>query len=116
MLARAVDEQLRADTGGDGALSRGKSLGRADVDVDAGRTSADVSGAGSIGLWALLEHGSRGHTVTAERGRVLATPYGPRPQVKVSGVPARRTWSKGVEAGMELVERDADKAWSKVGR
>ncbi|HKV67682.1 MAG TPA: hypothetical protein VJN72_06300 [Gaiellales bacterium] len=91
VLARAVDERARADTGGDGRFSHGKKLGRADVDVDAGRTSADVFGAGSIGLWAILENGTR------------------------KGVQARRTWTRGVDAGMALVERDADTAWQRVG-
>lgn len=114
VLAAVVDAQLRADTGGDGAFSR-DTAGRADVDTTTGRGEADVVGAGAMGVWAILEHGTGGHEVRARRGRVLATPYGPRPVVRVSGVRPRRTWSRGVERGMQAVERDATAAWGRVG-
>jgi hypothetical protein len=115
VLQRAVEQQLRADTGGDGGLSHARDLGRASVDVDPGRASADVLGAGSMAVWVMLEHGTRGHDVRAGRGRVLRTPYGPRRVVHVSGMAAKRTWSSGVQAGMPQVARDGEAAWSRVG-
>jgi hypothetical protein len=115
VLARAVQDQLRADTGGDGGFSRGRNLGRADVTVDPGRGQAEVAGSGSMAVWTMLEHGTRPHEVRAGRGRVLATPYGPRPYVRVSGMRPKRTWTRGVQAGMPQVGRDGDQAWGRVG-
>lgn len=115
VLADAVERQLRADTGGDGRFSRDRSGGRATVEVDAGRGQADVTGAGSMGTWAILEHGTRSHDVAAAEGRALSTPHGPRRSVRVSGVRPRETWTRGVDDGMSDLERDGAAAWSKVG-
>jgi hypothetical protein len=116
VLADKVEQRLRSDTGGDGGFSRGRGLGRAGVEVDAGTGEAEVAAAGSMRVWAMLEHGTSGHVVRARRGRLLATPYGPRPMVTVSGMRARETWSTGVRAGMPAVQRDAEHEWARVGR
>lgn len=113
VLKRAVDAELRGDTGGDGAMG---TLGRASVEVTARPAEADVVGAGSRAVWAILEGGTRAHTVTGKGPRgLLRTPYGPRRRVNVSGAPAKRTWSRGVERGMAAVEADAERAWGGVG-
>jgi len=116
VLQRAITSQLQADTGGDGGLSHARNLGRANVEVDAAAGSADINGSGSMAVWVMLEHGTRAHDVRAGRGRVLRTPFGPRTVVRVSGMAAKRTWTRGVEAGMPQVARDGDAAWSRVGR
>src|SRR5690348_6185709 len=93
-VERVVTADLRSATG-DGALSR-LSGGRATVVVRRSAGGATVEAGGNRGLWAILERGTKPHTVTAKRGRLLRTPAGPRPRVQVSGVRARKTWSQGV--------------------
>lgn len=114
-LQHELDAALRADTGGDGALSHARDLGAASVEIDASPGEADVNGAGAMAVWVMLEHGTRAHKVAAPKGRTLNTPYGPRPFVHVSGMRAKRTWTRGLDRGMPAVERDAEQAWSKVG-
>ena len=114
VLARAVVDQLNADTG-DGRLSHDRRGGVANVEVTAGRASADVTGAGSIGTWVILESGTRAHPVTGKGTTgVVRTPYGPRRTVTVRGARARQTWTRGVDRGMDAVEADATRAWATV--
>lgn len=119
LVERAIDAQLRADTGGDGALSNARKLGRATVETTRGRGDAEASAAGARVIWSWLERGTSAHVVEAKgRGRsaVLATPYGPRKRVKVSGMRAKRTWSRGADEGMRNAERDIERRWSQIGR
>lgn len=115
VLARSVDDALREATG-DGGFSHGTELGRASVEVEGGRTTADVVAAGSARVWGILEGGTTAHEVKAKPGKVLATPAGPRRRVRVGGVRPRRTWTRGVESGLPLVERDADRAFDRMVR
>jgi hypothetical protein len=116
LLAETIDAALRADTGGDGGFSHGQGMGRATVDVLTRSGSADVIGAGSRGVWAILEHGTRGHEVRAGRGGFLRTPYGPRRAVNVSGVAARRTWTRANERALPLIENETERRFAQIGR
>jgi hypothetical protein len=117
--AKVVDEtiqaRLRADTGGDGGLSRGRSMGRATTRIVKGTRSADVVAAGSRRVWGILEGGTSAHTVTAKNGKLLRTPYGPRPAVNVAGVSARHTFTEAADDGLDKASRDAEQAWARVG-
>lgn len=115
MLADAIEARLRADTGGDGGFSHGREMGRATVDVRASAGTADVIGAGSRAVWAILEHGTASHDVHARRGGVLSTPHGPRRSVHVSGVAARQTWTKANEATIPLVQRETERRFAQLG-
>lgn len=115
LLEAAIESQLRADTGGDGGFSRGRDMGRATIDVDAGRGSADVSAAGSMAVWAILERGTRGHETHARAGGVLATPYGPRRSVRVSGVGPRRTWTRANDQAMPRIVADTERRFAQLG-
>ena len=123
--AGPVRDRVRADTGGDNKFSRMKRGGRTAVrvvPVDA--STVDVVAAGNIGLWHILEKGTKPHRVQGKRrGRgkkakrgLLATPYGPRPYVDVRGVAARRTWTESVVQGMAAAQESADRAWARVTR
>jgi hypothetical protein len=113
VLAERISSELRAATGGDGRLSRHPG-GAADVSQEAGQGSADVSASGNRGVWGILEKGTTPHITRAKGRGLLRTPYGPRPFVRVSGVPARRTWSRGVEAGTPDVIRSAETTFKEV--
>ena len=112
VAASRIERQLFADTGGDGRLSNYKG-GAAAVAIETGTREASVVGAGSRGLWSMLEHGTTAHTVLP-RKRFLITPQGPRRMVQVSGTNARRTWTRGVANAMPDVERDAVAAFHEV--
>lgn len=113
VVERAVTGQLRSATG-DGALSRGRDLGWATVEVDARPGSAAVTAGGSMAVWAIIERGTEGHIVDAGEGRVLRTPYGPRRRVSVSGAPGKRTWSRGVAEAMPRVRASAGDAFREL--
>lgn len=115
VVDQAITQRLRADTGGDGAFSRGRNLGRASTTVTTGAGEAVVSASGGMAVWAILQGGTSGHEVRARRGRVLATPFGPRPVVHVGGVAARRTFSEAAERGLDDAERRLTEAWARVG-
>jgi hypothetical protein len=110
----AIEQRLRADSG-DGALSHDRGGGRATTRIVKGSATADVVADGNRGVWGILEGGTRPHTVTAGRGRLLRTPYGPRRSVNVSGVRGKRTFTLGAERGLEDAVRDAEAQWAKVG-
>lgn len=115
LVERAVTAELRSATGGDGALSHDKGGGRATVMTRRrGQGAATVEAAGSIGTWAILQRGTRPHTVNARRGKVLRTPYGPRRTVRVSGVRGRRTWTQGVDDGLPQARASARAAFREV--
>lgn len=114
-LERVVTGNLRAATG-DGALSHGRRMGKATVDVHGSAGKATVEAGGSMAVWAIIEAGTKPHTVRAGRGGVLRTPFGPRPAVTVSGAPARRTWTRGVARGMPAVETSAERAFRNMVR
>ena len=112
--ARVVEDearrQLYRDTG-DGRFSRSR-MGRGQVVVRASSGSADVQARG--GVWTWLEDGTRAHETRARAGKVLRTPYGPRPAVRVRGMSARHTWTRAVTASMPQVSRDADQAFGRM--
>lgn len=114
ILARAVEAELRADTG-DGMLSHGRHLGRATVEIDASAGEAEVAAAGSMAVWAIIQRGTTAHTVRAAPGKALSTPHGPRVEVHVSGAPARRTWTRGNERGLPEVQSDLERRFSRIG-
>ena len=111
----AVRDQLQHDTG-DGSFSRGRNLGRATTRVTSSAGEAEVEAAGSLRVWAILESGTSAHQVRADRGRLLRTPYGPRPAVRVSGVPPRQTFSRGAQAGLEDAAQELERAWGQAVR
>jgi hypothetical protein len=115
VIDERVTEQLRRDTGGDGALSNGRALGRATTRIDARVGEAEVRADGSIGLWRLLESGSKPHEIAAPRGRLLRTPYGPRRSVHVRGVRGRRTFSTGAQRGLTDASREMQQRWAQIG-
>lgn len=113
LVERAVTDHLRSATG-DGALSHDKGGGRATVTVRRRGGSATVEASGSMGVWAIVQNGTRAHDVVAKRGRVLRTPAGPRNRVRVSGVRGRRTFTRGVTAAGPAVRRSAAQAVREV--
>jgi hypothetical protein len=114
VVDEAITDQLRRDTGGDGAFSRGRKLGKATTRVTARPGEAQVSASGSTAVWSILEDGTTAHTVTAKRGKVLRTPYGPRSRVQVGGVPPRHTFTRGAEAGLDAAEAELERLWGQV--
>jgi hypothetical protein len=111
VVDEAIVDQLRRDTGGDGAFSLGRKLGKATTRVTARPGEAVVAASGSRSVWGILEGGSTAHTVKAKRGKLLRTPYGPRPSVRVSGVPARHTFQRGAETGLDKAEAELERMW-----
>jgi hypothetical protein len=111
VVDQAIRDQLQQDTGGDGALSHGRDLGRATTQVRARDGEAQVDAAGSLRVWAILESGTSGHEVRAPRGHFLRTPYGPRPSVRVSGVPGRETFTRAAQSGLEDAQHELERAW-----
>lgn len=111
----AITAQLRRDTGGDGSLSRGRKLGRATTSVRRKRGEAEVVPSGSRNVWGILQGGTSAHVVRAKRGGFLATPYGPRRQVHVSGAPARHTFTEGAATGIADAQRDMERRWAQLG-
>lgn len=114
VVDQAVVDRLRADTG-DGSFSHGRNMGRATTRIQKGRSEASVAADGSMRVWGILESGTSAHVVRAARGRMLRTPYGPRAQVRVSGVRARHTFTEGADRGLTGAVRDAETAWARVG-
>ena len=110
----AIRRRLNADSG-DGGLSHGRNMGRATTRITVRDGDATVDADGSRRVWGILEGGTTAHVVTAGRGRLLRTPYGPRPSVRVAGVRARHTFTIGADTGLQAAERDADSAWSRIG-
>jgi hypothetical protein len=111
----AITARLRRDTGGDGAFSRGRNLGRATTNVRRSNGEAEVTSAGSRAVWGILQGGTVAHVVRAAPGRYLATPSGPRRLVNVSGVSARHTFTEGAAAGIDDAERDIERRWAQLG-
>jgi hypothetical protein len=114
LVDQAITDRLRADTG-DGSFSHGRNMGRATTRIQKGRTEASVAADGSMRVWGIIEGGTSPHTVTASRGRMLRTPYGPRAQVHVAGVRARHTFTLGADKGLDAAVRDAESQWARVG-
>ena len=114
VVDRAIVDRLRADTG-DGGLSHGRNMGRATTRITKGSSEASVAADGSMRVWGILEGGTSPHVVRAARGRMLRTPYGPRAEVRVSGVRARHTFTLGADKGLDDAVRDAEAAWARVG-
>lgn len=111
--AEVVERFLFDDTGGDGAFSNAP-WGAATVTVeDWGREEAVVMATGSMGIWAILENGTKGHKIYA-RGRALSTPYGPRRFVEVKGARAKETWSRGSVAGLVAAEQEIEATFDEV--
>lgn len=107
----AVRQQLQRDTGGDGGFSHGRNLGRATTRVTSRAGEAEVAAAGSLRVWGILQGGTSGHETRASRGRLLRTPYGPRPSVRVSGVRARETFTTGAQEGLDDARQELERAW-----
>lgn len=112
-MSEAIDESLRSDTGGDGALSRHDG-GTATVDTNANGSDAQVTAGGSMAVWGILEHGTQPHTVQARRGSALMTPYGPKSMVQHQGTNPRETWSNGIDDGEPRMLRAVDDEWEQV--
>lgn len=110
-----IKRQLARDTGGDGALSHGRKLGRATTTVSTRNGEAEVTASGSRNVWGILQGGTSAHVVNAPRGGYLATPYGPRRSVRVSGAPARKTFTEAADRGLDDASRELQSTWSQVG-
>jgi hypothetical protein len=111
----AITARLHADTGGDGALSHGRKLGRASTEITKRPGEAQVSAGGSQAVWGILQGGTVAHTIVARPGRPMATPYGPRQRVRVGASRARHTFTEGADKGITAAQRDLEQAWTKVG-
>jgi len=107
----AVTQQLRRDTGGDGGFSHGRNLGRATTRVTSSAGEAEVAASGSLRVWGILQGGTSGHEVRPGGRGLLRTPYGPRPFVRVSGVSARETFTRGAQTGLEGAARELESRW-----
>jgi hypothetical protein len=110
----AITARLRADTGGDGALSRGRSLGRASTRVTKRKGEALGDPAGSHGVWGILQGGTKAHTIVADRGRALLTPKGPRPKVRIPATRARHTFTEGADRGIVDAQRKLEADWARL--
>lgn len=110
----AITRRLLADTGGDGALSRGRKLGRATTSVTRRSGEATVEPSGSRAVWGILQGGTSAHVITAAPGSFLATPKGPRRQVRIPATRARLTFTEGAQVGLDAAERDMARRWAEV--
>jgi hypothetical protein len=110
-----ITRQLRADTGGDGGLSRGRSLGRATTQVTKGKGEAEVVAAGSMRVWGIIEGGTSAHTMTAPQGHPLRTPYGPRYRARIGGSAARHTFTESCRRGLDRAADELTDAWVGLG-
>jgi hypothetical protein len=119
-VAKATRATLRADTGGDGALSNFRGGGpkaRVKVTTRYGSTlsEATIEAAGAGAIWSWLEDGTGGHRIRArERGAELATPVGPRPSVHVRGRRPLHTWRRAVDPVLPRINADAERRWRGV--
>ncbi len=121
LTARATRATLKADTGGDGRLSRFRDGSpRAVVKISAryGATlsEAAVMAAGAQAIWSWLEDGTGGHRVAAREAEALATPAGVFDEVHVSGRRPLRTWRRAVDPVLPRCDADADRRWRTVIR
>lgn len=115
VVERAIEARLRADTGGDGALSHGRNLGRATTSTTVSNGEAIVVPSGSRNVWGILQGGTQAHVVRAKPGSFLATPYGPRAQVHVGRSRARHTFTEGATIGLDAAQRDVERRWAAFG-
>ena len=102
VAAEIVTAALAGDGGG--RFSNAPHMS-ARVEVRGGNGSASAVGVG--GGWTWLEHGTRSHTVNAKGGGFLRTPYGPRRKVEITGMPAKRTWTRGAARAVDAARKDA---------
>jgi hypothetical protein len=109
-----VTRQLHADTGGDGALSHGRDLGRADTRTTKGDSKAEIWAAGSMRVWGIIEGGTSAHTIDAGPGHALKLPGGFRRRVRVNGVRARHTFTESCARGMDLAARELESDWGSI--
>lgn len=109
----AITKALHATTGNDGKLSRSK-MGAARVKTSKGKGPASVEEAGSNGVWAIVNDGTRDHVVDAKPGSALRTPRGPRRRVNVAGRRGLKVWDKGVKASAKQRTRSGDQAFTKA--
>jgi hypothetical protein len=114
LVDRAIVARLRADTGGDGALSRGRKLGRATTTTTTRKGEAIVEPSGSRAVWGILQGGTTAHVIRAAPGRFLATPKGPRRQVRIPATSARHTFTEGATRGMTDAERQLSNEWGRL--
>lgn len=109
-----VTRQLHADTGGDGALSHGRDLGRADTTVTKSEAEAEIAASGSMRVWGIIEGGTSAHVIDAGPGHVLRLPFGVRRRVHVGGARARRTFTESCARGMERAARQLESDWGSI--
>lgn len=114
VVDRAITAQLKADTGGDGALSRGRDLGRATTQTTRRKGEAEVAPSGSRAVWGILQGGTKAHTIVADKGRVLSTPKGPRPRVRIPATRGKHTFTEGADRGLDDAERELERAWGNI--
>jgi hypothetical protein len=110
----SIEDALRADTGGDGRLSRDRHGGAATVTVEVNGREADVNGTGSMGTWSIIENGTQPHTIQAKQGSALMTPYGPKSMVQHMGAEAKHTWTNGVDEGVNRVTETLTHEWGRI--
>lgn len=116
IIAAEASRQAASATGGDGRLSRWKSIGAATVDVSGGNGQATVTGQG--GLWSVLENGTTAHEAAAASASprdALRTPYGPRRRVRVKGVPGKNTWTRAMLTAERQVTTATNAALDRIG-
>jgi hypothetical protein len=112
VVDRSITARLRADTG-DGALSRGRGLGRATTTITRRAGEAEIVASGSRAVWGIIEGGTTAHVITAERGRLLRTPKGPRPRVRHPGSAGKHTFTEGATRGLTDAERRLESDWGR---
>lgn len=110
-VEKAIKQRLVADIGSDRKFSNmggkgAKSLTTKTTYTGSGRYSvATIEAKSNRGGWAILEHGTRGHSIRARRlrrGRSQAMRIGDNWATgpwRVSGVRARHTFTKGAKLG-----------------
>lgn len=91
---RDMDEAARAATGGDGVMSNWPRARLTSGFTIKGSSSLTLAPK-PLGAWKVLESGAAAHVVHARKGRVLSTPFGPRPLVRIPHTRGKQAWSKG---------------------
>lgn len=122
-LKKQIDQQAKRDTGGDGRLRnmRGAKLSTKLSTVGTGSVSvATVEASGSLGAWAIVERGSKPHTIAARHRRVSRTlkirgEDWRTGAVRVSGTTGKHTWANTVGRHLHTTVVDAQAAeWQRI--
>lgn len=107
-LAKILRRELTAARKASGVPARFRNMGNVTLGFKCrtfagpNRVTVDVTPS-APGPWSIVEYGTKGHAIRAKNADALSTPQGPLDAVDVSGVPARRGWTRTVERGDEPI-------------